>query len=99
MLFRTYGQAVLTLHERSSRILAIRRQPSKHAAPVAAAIQTLLASLPSKLRQTITFDNGSMLAHLTVPSPAKSRFDAWCEGQVHAFARARFASWDSRRAM
>jgi IS30 family transposase len=65
MLFRTYGQAVLTLHERSSRILAIRRQPSKHAAPVAAAIQTLLASLPSKLRQTITFDNGTEFAQHT----------------------------------
>lgn len=62
MLFRTYGQAILTLHERSSRILAIVRQPNKQAAPVADAIQTLLASLPSKLRQTITFDNGTEFA-------------------------------------
>jgi transposase, IS30 family len=62
MLFRTYGQAVLTLHERSSRILAILRQPSKQAGPVADAIQALLASLPSNLRQTITFDNGTEFA-------------------------------------
>ena len=62
MLFRIYGQAVLTLHERSSRILAIVRQPNKQAAPVAATIETLLASLPSNLRQTITFDNGTEFA-------------------------------------
>jgi transposase, IS30 family len=63
MLFRTYGQAVLTLHERSSRALAILRQPNKQAAPVADAIQALLSSLPSKLRQTITFDNGTEFAY------------------------------------
>ncbi|MGH9593350.1 MAG: IS30 family transposase [Bryobacteraceae bacterium] len=62
MLFRTYGQAVLTLHERSSRALAVIRQPSKQAVPVAAAIEALLASLPSNLRQTITFDNGTEFA-------------------------------------
>ncbi len=65
MLFRTYGQAVLAVHERSSRALAILRQPTKHAAPVALAIETLLASLPSSLRQTITFDNGTEFARHT----------------------------------
>jgi len=62
MLFRTYGQAVLTVHERSSRVLAIVRQPSKAAQPVAAAIQALLGNLPPALRQTITFDNGTEFA-------------------------------------
>jgi transposase, IS30 family len=62
MLFRIYGQAMLTLHERSSRVLAIIRQPSKAAAPIAAAIKGLLADLPSNLRQTITFDNGTEFA-------------------------------------
>jgi IS30 family transposase len=62
MLFRIYGQAMLTLHERSSRILLIQRQLGKHAEPVASAIQSLLASLPSNLRQTITFDNGTEFA-------------------------------------
>ena len=63
MLFRTYGQAVLTLHERSSRLLAVLRQPNKAAAPVAAAIERLLARLPRNLRQTITFDNGTEFAY------------------------------------
>lgn len=35
MLFARYGQAILTLHERTSRLTAIVRQPSKAAAPVA----------------------------------------------------------------
>jgi transposase, IS30 family len=62
MLFRTYGQAILTLHERSSRVLAILRQPNKRAAPVATAIETILAALPRRLRHTITFDNGTEFA-------------------------------------
>lgn len=66
MLFRTYGQAVLTLHERSSRALALIQRPNKQAAPVARAIHRLLAKLPRKLRQTITFDNGTEFAHHTV---------------------------------
>lgn len=62
MLFRTYGQAVLALHERSSRALAILRQPGKRSEDVAGAIEAVLASLPSSLRQTITFDNGTEFA-------------------------------------
>ncbi len=63
MLFSKYGQAVLALHERTSRILAITRQPNKAARPVARALDAMLAPLPSKLRQTITFDNGTEFAH------------------------------------
>jgi IS30 family transposase len=62
MMFATYGQAILTLHERSSRLIWIRRQPNKAAAPVARNIQALLAPLPEALRQTITFDNGTEFA-------------------------------------
>jgi transposase, IS30 family len=62
MLFRTYGQAVLALHERSSRALAILRQPGKRSSDVAEAIEAILAALPSRLRQTITFDNGTEFA-------------------------------------
>jgi IS30 family transposase len=70
MLFATYGQAVLTLQERSSRLLAIVRQPSKAAAPVAQTLRTLLAPLPPELRQTITFDNGTEFAlHYTLHEP------------------------------
>jgi len=62
MLFAAYGQAVLTVHERSSRLLVIVRQPDKTAAHVAASLEAMLVALPSNLRQTITFDNGTEFA-------------------------------------
>lgn len=62
MLFRTYGQAVLTLHERHSRLLLAVRPPSKAAVPIANAISRILAPLPQPWRQTITFDNGTEFA-------------------------------------
>ena len=62
MLFARHGQVILALHERCSRLVAVVRQPNKAAAPVAAALQTLLAPLPEKLRQTIAFDNGTEFA-------------------------------------
>ena len=63
MLFSKYGQAVLTLHDRSSRILIGQRPPNKTANLVATLLQNLLAELPQHLRQTITFDNGTEFAH------------------------------------
>ena len=62
MLFRTYGQAILTLHERHSRLLIAARPPGKAAAPIARAMATLLAPLPPVWRQTVTFDNGTEFA-------------------------------------
>ena len=62
MLFRTYGQAVLTLHERHSRLLLAVRPPGKAAAPIAQALTRLLAPLPPPWRQTVTFDNGTEFA-------------------------------------
>jgi IS30 family transposase len=62
MLFAAYGQAVLTIHERSSRLIVVIRQPDKTAARVVTALEAALASLPSNLRQTITFDNGTEFA-------------------------------------
>jgi IS30 family transposase len=62
MLFAAAGHALLALHERSSRLLAVTRQPSKAAAPVAAVLDAVLAPLPRRLRQTITFDNGTEFA-------------------------------------
>ena len=66
MLFRTYGQAVLTLHERHSRLLLATRLPSKAAAPVAQDLTQLLAPLAPAWRQTVTFDNGTEFARHTV---------------------------------
>jgi transposase, IS30 family len=62
MLFSLYGQAVLALHERTSRLTALVGQPSKAAAPVAEHLYALLAPLPKRLRRTLTFDNGTEFA-------------------------------------
>ena len=63
MQFGRAGQTVLTLHERHSRLLIGVRQPSKAAAPVAAAMAAILGPLPPEFRQTITFDNGTEFAY------------------------------------
>lgn len=62
MLFRVYGQAILTMHERRSRLLIAVRPPSKSAEPVARAMRDLLALLPPQGRRTVTFDNGTEFA-------------------------------------
>jgi len=67
MLFSLYGQAVLALHERSSRLTILVNQPSKAAAPLADTLHSLLAPLPQRLRRTLTFDNGTEFAlHYTL---------------------------------
>ena len=63
MLFKKYGQAILTLHERQSRLLIAVRPASKAAAPIAQAMSDILAPLPEQWRQTVTFDNGTEFAH------------------------------------
>jgi IS30 family transposase len=62
MLFRTCGQAVLVVHERVSRLIRIRRQTSKAAQGVLESLAGLLRRVPSTLRRSITFDNGSEFA-------------------------------------
>ena len=62
MLFGRSGHAVLTLHERHSRLLIAARQPGKAAEPIASAMCDLLAGLPQDWRQTVTFDNGTEFA-------------------------------------
>lgn len=61
MQFSDY-KTLLALHERSSRLTWLHPQPTKQAAGVAKAIQSLLAPLPQVLRQSITFDNGTEFA-------------------------------------
>ena len=63
MAFAKYGQNILALHERSSRLLIAVRAPTKEADRVAHTIGGILRSLPKPLRQTITFDNGTEFAH------------------------------------
>lgn len=62
MLFARYGQAILTLHERSSRLLVATRSNGKAASPIVAAIAAILEPLPKPLRRSITFDNGTEFA-------------------------------------
>jgi len=62
MLFAKYGQAVLTVHERQSRILIATRPANKVAALIASHLLKLFAGLPPALRQTVTFDNGTEFA-------------------------------------
>ena len=62
MLFRTYGQAVLAMHERHSRLLIAQRPPGKAAEPIAAAMSQVLSAFPSQWRRTVPFDNGTEFA-------------------------------------
>ena len=50
MLFRTAGQAVLTLHERHSRLLLAARPPGKAAAPIARVLSSWPRSRPPGAR-------------------------------------------------
>ena len=59
MLFSTAGQAILVAHERRSRLTIATRQNSLKADPVATALVRLLKPMPSTLRRSITFDNGT----------------------------------------
>jgi IS30 family transposase len=62
MLFSKYGQAVLTIHERQSRIILATRPPNKVANRVASHLVRLFANIPPPLRKTVTFDNGTEFA-------------------------------------
>ncbi|WP_249780023.1 IS30 family transposase [Bradyrhizobium sp. dw_411] len=75
MMFAKYGQAILTVHERKSRLLLAIRLTSKAAHGVARHLVNLFASLPQPLRQTVTFDNGTEFArHLALRSLAIQTF-------------------------
>lgn len=63
MLFAKYGQIVLALHDRTSRILIGQRPSNKTASLIASSLESLLGGLPRSLLQTITFDNGTEFAH------------------------------------
>ena len=62
MLFAKYGQAILTMHERHSRVILAARPPNKKAAGVARRMTSLFKAMPEGLRQTVTFDNGTEFA-------------------------------------
>jgi transposase, IS30 family len=62
MLFSAYGQSVLVLHERTSRLTALVKTLNRKARPTAATLGALLEPLPASLKQSLTFDNGTEFA-------------------------------------
>lgn len=62
MLFSAYGQSVLVLHERTSRMTALVKTRTRKARPTAKALGGLLRPLPDGLKQSLTFDNGTEFA-------------------------------------
>lgn len=62
MLFSTYGQSVLVLHERTSRLTALVKTHNRKARPTASTLTGLLRPLPESLKQSLTFDNGTEFA-------------------------------------
>jgi IS30 family transposase len=62
MLFKTYGQALLVVHERASRITLVSRTQNRKAQTTADALADLLVPLPQSMRSTISFDNGTEFA-------------------------------------
>ena len=62
MLFSRYGQNVLVLHERTSRLTLLIKTDNRKAEPTADTLAKLLQRLPKRLRRTLTFDNGTEFA-------------------------------------
>lgn len=62
MLFSRYGQNVLVLHERTSRLTLVAAPPNRMAEPTAQRLGDWLAPLPAQLRLSLTFDNGTEFA-------------------------------------
>jgi IS30 family transposase len=71
MLFARYGQSVLVLHERTSRLTLFLKTDTRKAEPTAELLRRLLGPLPQALRLTLTFDNGTEFAehHSLNPAP------------------------------
>ena len=89
MLFKTYSQNVLTIHERTSRFTIFLHQPNKTASTTLASLDTFFAKLPPALRRTITFDNGNEFAlhHNLTPNRGLDTFfcdphSPWQKGGV-----------------
>ena len=69
MMFSKYGQQILAVHERTSRLLLGVPLASKLASGVAHHLVRLFEVLPQPIRQTVTFDNGTEFAsHLALQS-------------------------------
>jgi IS30 family transposase len=74
MMFAKYGQAILTVHERKSRLLLAIRLASKAAHGVARHLLNLFGVMPPPLRQTVTFDGTEFARHRALHSLAIDTF-------------------------
>ena len=88
MLFSSYGQAILTLHERQSRLLLAARLRSKKALSIAQTMAAMLAPFPDDWRRTVTFDNGTEFArhydlhHLNLETFFCDTYSPWQKGGI-----------------
>ena len=62
MLFTAPGQALLVSQERKSRAVLSAKQPGKAARPAAQRLLAWFETIDPRLRQSITFDNGTEFA-------------------------------------
>ena len=63
MMFAKYGQGIIVMHERLTRIIRMLGLPNKSAAQINEKIMQILRPMPKHMRRSITFDNGSEFAH------------------------------------
>lgn len=62
MLFAQYGQNLLVLHERQTRFTFLKHLADRKAERTAKCLRQTLATLPSPMRKSICFDNGTEFA-------------------------------------
>ena len=68
MLFRQSSDILLIVHERTSRLTKIIRQPNRSAATTRDSLARLFDAMPANLRRTLTIDNGTENAlHYELP--------------------------------
>jgi transposase, IS30 family len=96
MMFSKYRQAILAVHERTSRLLLAVPIERKLASGIASHLVRLFKAVPRALRRTVTFDNGTeFAAHLSLQSLLMKTFFCdphapWQKGGIeNAFGRLR----------
>ena len=99
MLFAGYGQQLLVLHERTSRLTVLARTESRRAKPTSEKLAQILGPLPPGLARSLTFDNGTEFAEhhrLGMPTFFCDPHAPWQKGGVEN-AIGRFRRWLPRR--
>lgn len=62
MLFQRYGDNILVVQERSTRLVLLAFTPNRKAPQTASSLATLIAPWPPDMRVTLTLDNGTEFA-------------------------------------